>query len=138
MTQRLFHVSAVTPLLDALDGGSSWSPPSLTAEGFIHLSFAAQLLGTLQAHFASAGELLLAEIELQAPDELRLEVSRGEQTFPHLYRALRRGEFARHWLLPAAGTNAATKNRGLPDFGSTPVLDDPLGSPGLPDLPSHP
>ena len=59
------------------------------ADGFIHLSAADQVAGTLAKHFAGQEGLVLAEIEL-APlgPALRWEVSRGGALFPHLYAEL--------------------------------------------------
>jgi len=40
-----------------------WNPPSLAREGFVHLSFAEQLGGTLDAHFGAHHALVLLELE---------------------------------------------------------------------------
>lgn len=57
-------------------------------DGFIHLSWPAQVAGTLARHFAGEAGLVLARLGVGDDPALRLEVSRGEATFPHLYRAL--------------------------------------------------
>lgn len=80
-----------------------WSPPSLAREGFVHLSFAEQLGGTLDAHFAAHDALVLLELEpALLVDALCLEPSRGGALFPHLYRAPRRAEFVGRWPLERA------------------------------------
>jgi uncharacterized protein (DUF952 family) len=59
------------------------------ADGFIHFSTAAQVAETLAKHFAGQRDLLLIAVDAeQFGDELRWEVSRGGQLFPHLYASL--------------------------------------------------
>ena len=138
---RLFHF-ALPVLLHAARAAQAaqWAPASLAGEGFIHLSFAEQLGGTLAAHFVGVPQVLLFEVRLDDRSALRVEASRGYALFPHLYRALEWRELAAHWPLagptPAgAGTPAANESWGLPNFGSTPVLDYPVGRHGLPGEP---
>jgi uncharacterized protein (DUF952 family) len=58
-------------------------------DGFIHLSTAAQLDGTLAKHFAGATDLLLVAVDAGALGQaLKWETSRGGDLFPHLYAAL--------------------------------------------------
>ena len=64
-------------------------------DGFIHLSAAHQLAGTLRRHFDDAGELRLLEIPSRAfrgdaTRDLRHEPSRAGALFPHLYGPLKR------------------------------------------------
>ncbi|MFC4291590.1 DUF952 domain-containing protein [Sphingorhabdus arenilitoris] len=56
------------------------------ADGYIHLSAADQLQGTLDKHFAGQTGLVIAEVDLgMLGDDVRWEVSRGGALFPHLY-----------------------------------------------------
>jgi uncharacterized protein (DUF952 family) len=56
------------------------------ADGYIHLSTADQLQGTLDKHFAGQSGLVIAEIDLAAlGDTVKWEVSRGGALFPHIY-----------------------------------------------------
>ncbi len=58
-------------------------------DGYIHLSTAAQLAGTLEKHFSGIEGLMLAAINLaRLGNQLRWEPSRGGQLFPHLYGSL--------------------------------------------------
>ena len=58
-------------------------------DGFIHLSAAHQLAGTLATHFAGqAGLVLLAVDPERLGGDLKWEVSRGGALFPHLYAPL--------------------------------------------------
>lgn len=59
------------------------------ADGYIHLSTAAQLQETLDKHFAGQRDLWLAAVDLEAlGDMVRWEPSRGGQLFPHVYGPL--------------------------------------------------
>lgn len=57
-------------------------------DGFIHLSDAGQVDGTLLKHFAGEAGLVVAEVAVGSDPSLRWEPSRGGALFPHLYRPL--------------------------------------------------
>lgn len=59
------------------------------ADGYIHMSTAAQLAETARRHFAGKSDLMLVEVEL-APlgAALKWEASRGGDLFPHLFAPL--------------------------------------------------
>jgi uncharacterized protein (DUF952 family) len=60
------------------------------ADGYIHLSTAAQLAGTIAKHFAGQLALTIAAIDLELlHKDIRWEVSRNGALFPHLYTAMR-------------------------------------------------
>lgn len=67
-------------------------------DGFIHLSFRAQVERTIQKHFQDRSDLFIAEF---APHTwgsyLRFEPSRDQQLFPHLYGVLQWGQ-VRRWV----------------------------------------
>ena len=69
--------------------GSFAGAPVDLADGFIHLSTAEQLAGTIAKHFAGQSKLFIATIDLAtlAP-AIRWEPSRGDQLFPHIYGTL--------------------------------------------------
>jgi len=70
------------------DGVFAGAPVDL-ADGYIHLSTADQLQGTLDKHFADQSGLVIAEIDLvPLRDTIRWEVSRGGALFPHIYGPL--------------------------------------------------
>ena len=59
------------------------------ADGYIHLSTADQVQGTLDKHFAGQTNLVIAEVDLaMLEDMMKWEVSRGGALFPHIYGAL--------------------------------------------------
>jgi len=74
--------------------------PDDMRDGFIHLSTAAQLQGTLDKHYRQGDDLVLAEIIAGSlGDGLKYEVSRGGAEFPHLYDRLLMDKVSRHWAL---------------------------------------
>jgi uncharacterized protein (DUF952 family) len=58
-------------------------------DGFIHFSTAAQAPETAAKHFSRTDDLLLVAVDGDAlGEDLRFEVSRGGDLFPHLYGEL--------------------------------------------------
>ena len=58
-------------------------------DGFVHLSTAAQLPGTLAKHFAGRTDLVIAAVEAaRLGDALKWEPSRGGALFPHCHGPL--------------------------------------------------
>lgn len=73
-------------------------------DGFIHLSTAEQLPGTLDKHFAGHADIHLAAVDLVAlGDALKWEPSRGGDLFPHVYAPLPLGAVIAHAPLERAG-----------------------------------
>ena len=59
------------------------------ADGYIHLSTAEQLEGTIAKHFAGQTDLMIAEVDLIGlGDAIRWEEARGGELFPHIYAEL--------------------------------------------------
>jgi uncharacterized protein (DUF952 family) len=128
VAERLFHL--VEPgAWSAAAPREAWAPASLAREGFVHLSLAHQLAGTLEAHFPAGEALWLLEVDPRPLGAgLRLEPSRDGALFPHLQRALRRAEILGHWRL---GRDAAGRWR-LPRLGPAASADAPQRSAGAP------
>jgi uncharacterized protein (DUF952 family) len=73
----------------ALDQGVYRGAPIDVADGYIHLSTAAQLTETVHRHFAGRADLTIAAVDLAPLGTLvRWESSRHGQLFPHLYAPL--------------------------------------------------
>ena len=122
-TERLFHLTDDTGVARLREAGLL-EPSSLAGEGFVHLSFAHQLAGTLEVHFAGVDELCLLELVPEAvADALRLEASRGGADFPHLYRAVTADDVRQLWRLRRAPGGAFA----VPAFAA--AGDDPPGTP---------
>ena len=85
--------------------GETLGSPLDRTDGFIHFSTPAQLSDTLAKHFTGAGPLVLAEIPLSqlSGQDVRWEVARQGDLFPHLYGILRRDSISQHWPLHADG-----------------------------------
>ncbi len=59
------------------------------ADGYIHMSTAAQLAETARRHYAGRSDLVLVEVALAPLGEaLKWEASRGGDLFPHLFAPL--------------------------------------------------
>ena len=75
--------------LTELELGSFAGSADDQRDGFIHLSTAAQLTGTVDKHFAGQDGLQVAEVDLVVlGDAVRWEPARGGEDFPHLYGPL--------------------------------------------------
>ncbi len=71
------------------------------ADGYVHLSSAAQIPGTLARHFAGCGTLRLLRFVSSELQGLRWEPGRAGENFPHVYGELRVADADRHWTLEA-------------------------------------
>lgn len=79
--------------------GQTQGAPIDLADGYIHFSTATQAEETAAKHFAGAGDLMLIAVDTDALGaDLKWEVSRGDQLFPHLYRSLQMEDV--HWAQP--------------------------------------
>ena len=88
----IFKITPETAWRAAEVDGLFEGAPVDRADGFIHLSTAAQVRETAARHFAGQRGLLLVAIDTEALGEaLRWEASRGGALFPHLYGPLAMG-----------------------------------------------
>jgi len=73
----------------AVEDGAFHGSADDARDGFIHLSTAEQLEGTLRKHFAGQHDLVLVAFEADdLGGDLKWEASRGGALFPHLYAPL--------------------------------------------------
>ncbi|MFO1208087.1 MAG: DUF952 domain-containing protein [Amaricoccus sp.] len=84
---------------DLQSAGTTLGSADDRADGFVHLSTAAQVPGTLARRFAAERDLVLLAVDAGAA-ELRWEPSRGGALFPHLYRPLALADV--RWTRPIA------------------------------------
>jgi len=85
------------------DAGFAGAPVDL-ADGFIHLSTAAQLDATVAKHFAHQAGLHVAAVDIATLGAcVKWEPSRGGDLFPHLYAALPLSAVLAHGLLERDG-----------------------------------
>lgn len=84
-----YKVLTADQMADLEQNGRFEGAPIDLADGYIHLSTAAQLTETVDKHFAGQTGLHVAAVDLDAlGDSIRWEASRGGQLFPHLYDGL--------------------------------------------------
>ena len=85
---RLFHIAGPGEADELLAAGER-RPPSLEADGFVHLSRADQVVASTERHFPAGAELVLVELDPErvAADVRWPEVYPGER-FPHLHGPL--------------------------------------------------
>ena len=80
-------------------------------DGYVHLSTADQLAGTLAKHYAGQTDLVLLAFEAATlGDDLRWEVSRGGARFPHFYAGLQTA-----WVVHALDLESRNGDTYLPD-----------------------
>lgn len=79
--------------------GETEGAPIDRADGYVHFSTAQQAEETAAKHFAGEDNLMLLAVDAEAlGSDLKWEVSRGDQLFPHLYRNLRLADVT--WAQP--------------------------------------
>jgi uncharacterized protein (DUF952 family) len=87
--------------------GAFHGAPVDLADGYIHMSTAAQVRGTVDKHFAGQQDLHIAAVDLTVLDGLtRWEISRGGEMFPHLYADLPLSAVTAHGPLQRASDGA--------------------------------
>lgn len=73
--------------------GETAGAPIDVADGFVHFSTARQAQATADLHFAGVEGLVVAAVDADTLGaDLKWEVSRGGDKFPHLFRHLRLGD----------------------------------------------
>ena len=89
MDGTIYKVLSKAALAEAKAKGRFEGSNADRRDGFIHLSAADQLEGTLATHFAGRSDLVLLAFEAAGLGErLQWEPSRGGAVFPHLYGPL--------------------------------------------------
>ncbi|MFK7871379.1 MAG: DUF952 domain-containing protein [Roseobacter sp.] len=84
---KIFRANEWTQM--QVDGETRGAPVDL-ADNYVHFSTEEQVRETAAKHFAGETELTLIAVEADTLGaDLRWEVSRGGQEFPHLYRMFR-------------------------------------------------
>ncbi len=87
--QFAYKVLTAQQMVELETTGVFKGAPVDLADGYIHLSTAAQLTGTIDKHFVGQAGLHIACIDLtRLGSAVRWEESRGQQLFPHIYADL--------------------------------------------------
>lgn len=85
--------------------GQTLGAPIDIADGYVHISTAAQVAETAAKHFATESDLVLLALNPDTlGDTLKWEPSRGGALFPHLYRPLRLSDVIWDKSLPLGAT----------------------------------
>jgi uncharacterized protein (DUF952 family) len=89
MADPVYKILTEAAFSKAMSNGHFSGSADDRRDGFIHLSAADQLAGTLAKHFAKQdGLMLLALDPARLGQQLQWEASRGGAPFPHLYGPL--------------------------------------------------
>lgn len=84
---------------DLRANGQTTGAPIDVADGYVHFSTMAQAGETAAKHFAGVDNLFLLAVDADTlGDDLRWEVSRNDDKFPHLYRDLKLADVV--WAQP--------------------------------------
>jgi uncharacterized protein (DUF952 family) len=85
--------------------GETHGAPIDLADGYIHISTAAQVAETAARHFANESDLVLVALDdARLGPDLKWEPSRGGQLFPHLFRPLKAADVVWDKSLPLGAT----------------------------------
>jgi len=85
----IFKITHTHEWQAARAAGAYAGSPKDKADGFLHFSTAAQLIGTLEKWYVDAHDLLLVAVAADALGAaLKWEPSRGGELFPHLHAPL--------------------------------------------------
>jgi uncharacterized protein (DUF952 family) len=101
-TGQVFKIMTAAQWAQAVDDGAFIDSSDDARDGFIHLSTAEQVSGTLERHFRGQADLVLVAFAASDLDAtaLRWEPSRGGALFPHLYGPLPASAALWHTPLP--------------------------------------
>lgn len=89
MDSRIYRVATKGDWQRAIESGA-FASSDLQQEGFIHCSFASQILRTLEKYYAAEVDLLILDIARHRLGEtLICENLTGSGVFPHVYAPIR-------------------------------------------------
>lgn len=104
MQKTIFKILTLTQWEDFQSKGVFCGSADDKRDGFIHLSGAAQVQGTLDKHYCSektgGADIIVAAVNADTlGSDLKYERSRGGALFPHLFSDLPQSALTRHWVL---------------------------------------
>ncbi|MEO5807061.1 DUF952 domain-containing protein [Devosia sp.] len=112
--ELIYKIVTETAFAPARGSASFAGMPIDAADGYVHLSDAAQLPETLRLYFAGqSGLVLLAVRTADLGDRLVWEPSRGGALFPHFYGILPLGALAWEAPLAVAADGSCTLPEGV-------------------------
>ncbi len=108
----IYKIATQAQWAEAQKTGTFMGAPVDVADGFIHFSTERQTRETAAKHFAGLDGLVLAALDADKfGSDLKWEVSRGGDLFPHLYRPFDLNEVI--WAKPLPLKNGAHDFDGL-------------------------
>lgn len=88
MARYLYHLVARATWDAEAHEAAAYAPPSLATEGFVHCSYADQVLATAARYYAGRSDLVVLQIDrAKVTAEVRDEPVRDTR-FPHVYGAI--------------------------------------------------
>lgn len=112
--QTIYKIMDASTWADIRDASAWTGSEHDRRDGFIHFSTAAQLPGTLAAHYAGRGGLVIVAFDARPfGAALAWEPSRGGDLFPHLYAALAPRDALASWPVEVAADGACALPEGL-------------------------
>jgi len=98
---RLFHITSKREVSEAARTGE-YEPVAFVREGFIHCSYAHQVLATANRIFRGRDDLVVLEIDPAALDCRVLDenLEGGSELYPHIYGRLKMSAVVRVHDLP--------------------------------------
>lgn len=93
MTDPVYKILTSEQAAEFDQAGEFRGAPIDFEDGYIHLSAAHQLFETMRLYFTGKGPLVVIGLSPDAmkPDTLKWELSRGGDSFPHLYDIMTKG-----------------------------------------------
>ena len=86
---------------DSAAQSDTYQATGFAAEGFIHLSTAAQVAGVLERYYVGITDLRLLHIDTDLlTAELKWEPATNQELFPHLYGPLNKNAIQKVEILP--------------------------------------
>jgi len=99
-TESVFKILTSSEWESFVAKGEFDGSPVDKSDGFIHLSTASQMQGTLDKYYTTGEDIIIAEIDMaRIKDSVKWEVSRGGAEFPHQYGVLKKDDILSHWVL---------------------------------------
>ncbi|MFV0295136.1 MAG: DUF952 domain-containing protein [Hyphomicrobiaceae bacterium] len=114
MTERVYKILRASEWAEAQKTGVFHGSADDRRDGFIHLSLASQVSGTLERHFSGDTGLMLLAFEAGSLGAaLRMDLSRDGQLFPHLYAPLELSKAIGHHALELGGNGRHELPQGV-------------------------
>lgn len=90
MTQKFIYHIISEDEWEGVSKKESYTPDSLSSEGFIHFSFSDQVNEVIKRYYKEVEDLLLLKVEIsKIKSNLKIETIGNFGSYPHLYSGLK-------------------------------------------------